>query len=212
MRAVLIPTTLAVLSFGQPVPASPKGFQETSLLAGSLSETAMVVPSGSNMTGNFASDHRSFYVFDIPQFSRPVAQARLVFDAGRGFKRFGDDATRTIGIWNFSGDADLLVPGQPCVPSCAAVFDDLGTGTLLSTQTIVIPGPAAPMPEVVFDLDATARGLIADVGNAGGGRFAVGAEIDASNTLQPLEGIWTNSSGNDAARLVVTLVPESDGT
>lgn len=72
------------------------------------------------------------------------------------------------------------------------------------------------MPELVVDLNASAWGLISDIGATGGGVFALGAEIDASNTdpnnpLAPTETIWSGGTGKDAAQLQFTLVPEIDG-
>lgn len=110
MRRVVCSACLGLSLLGSTAEASPLDFDVTSFRAdGVFSIQQQIATLEQTVTGTpSGAFRRSFYLFEIPSLALPVASARIVFAEGNGFARRGSDQTRTLGIWNFSGNTNLL--------------------------------------------------------------------------------------------------------
>ena len=157
-----------------------------------------------------ANDIRSFFIFDIPEFSDPVATVQVAFEQ-RGSSTNGINLNRTLSLRHYTGNIADLENSAANVD----VYDALGTGPVIGTTTVFIPDSdnAIATPAFTIQLNLTARQAINDIGLTGGGQFAFGAELDLSNPeLTDGERIWSRGGGDGAATLQWTLVPEINGS
>jgi hypothetical protein len=108
---------------------------------------------------------RSFFVFDIPDLmGLDVASATLVLRLGSSRS---DTGSETFTLFDVTTDLGSLLAGTAGV----GAFDDLGSGTVLGSETIAAPGGFS-FDTVGIDLNTAGLGLI-----VGGERIVLGGAL-----------------------------------
>jgi hypothetical protein len=165
---------------------------------------------GSNqnyITGNFAVENRSFFVFDLTGVSSPITAATLnLFNPGIASCCLGyvsPDSTETFALMDVSTPVTTLV----ATGTNPAIFNDLGSGTMFGSYVA-----SAADNGTTISIALNAAGIAA-LNAALGSTIAFGGVL---TTLSPLPnqyvfGFSTSTFVEDDVRrldLTTTVVPE----
>ena len=151
-------------------------------------------------------EYRSFFGFNLaPYHGLTATTASITFPAGYGVF-YSPQGGETVQVWDVTTPYATLVGLTSGNPALAAVFADLGGGTLNAQTTV--PGATGSMPAFGASLSASNGGVGLSAINAAisaAGRFLVGARVSALQGASP-EGVWFNSpNALSATYLVLNL-------
>ncbi len=160
---------------------------------------------GNYATGRdlLAGDVRSFLTFDLSTLDltgRTITSAALQIQSGIAI----GDPVETVNLFDVSTDAATLNANDA---SSAAIFEDLGTGTSYGSHDLQAGAPAGTQAGLLW-LPLNAAG-IADITNATGGYFSIGAAIlNFSGQVQEIAFGYTTNEG--VQQLVVCFDTDAD--
>lgn len=147
------------------------------------------------------AQYRNFLVFDLSGITDPIASAQIrLLNAGSPPGFASGDAQETVTLFDVSTPVSTLRAGGG---GLAGIFDDLGAGTTLATQTVEA---ASNGTSVLFDLNDAA---LSSLSAGGGGLFAVGGAITTLDAAGGDQYAFGFSPGG-ARQLVLNLtaIPE----
>lgn len=139
-------------------------------------------------------DTRSFYAFNLAALNNvTVTSATLVFRNNGTYRMFGAADLR---IFDVTSNTNAVLGGGG-----TSVFHDLGSGGQLAQRTLS-RSYNTPMPSFGMTMSSYAVNLINQAIQAQDSRFVIGARV--VSPLSSGQGIWYNSTGTSAARIMLT--------